>query len=103
MPAAAPGPDLIADQLVRFCDELRSEGLAIGTAEILDSLAAVEEVPWSEREQFRGALAATLAKSQEDRRLFDLVVDRWFFRAFDRFLVFRRDGSVIESPEPVYG
>ena len=28
MPAAAPGRDLIADQLVRFCDELREEGLA---------------------------------------------------------------------------
>jgi ATPase subunit of ABC transporter with duplicated ATPase domains len=28
--------------------------------------------------------------------------DRWFMRAFDRFLVFRRDGSVVESPDPVY-
>jgi ATPase subunit of ABC transporter with duplicated ATPase domains len=28
--------------------------------------------------------------------------DRWFMRAFDRFLVFRRDGSVVESPHPVY-
>jgi ATPase subunit of ABC transporter with duplicated ATPase domains len=28
--------------------------------------------------------------------------DRWFTRSFDRFLVFRRDGSVIESLEPVW-
>jgi ATPase subunit of ABC transporter with duplicated ATPase domains len=28
--------------------------------------------------------------------------DRWFMRAFDRFLVFRRDGSVVESPLPVF-
>ncbi|MFP5326744.1 MAG: ABC transporter ATP-binding protein, partial [Acidimicrobiia bacterium] len=28
--------------------------------------------------------------------------DRWFMRAFDRFLVFRRDGSVVESYDPVY-
>ncbi len=28
--------------------------------------------------------------------------DRWFMRSFDRFLVFRRDGSVVESIEPVY-
>ena len=28
--------------------------------------------------------------------------DRWFMRSFDRFLVFRRDGSVIESLEPVW-
>jgi uncharacterized protein with von Willebrand factor type A (vWA) domain len=78
---AAAGNDLIADQLVSFCDELREEGLAIGTAEILDSFAAVENVPWSDRAQFREALAATLAKSQEDRHLFDRVFDRWFFRA----------------------
>ena len=28
--------------------------------------------------------------------------DRWFMRSFDRFLVFRRDGSVVESLEPSY-
>ncbi|HVM07492.1 MAG TPA: ATP-binding cassette domain-containing protein [Acidimicrobiales bacterium] len=28
--------------------------------------------------------------------------DRWFLRAFDRFLVFSRDGSVRESLEPVF-
>ena len=28
--------------------------------------------------------------------------DRWFTRAFDRFLVFRRDGRVVETLEPVW-
>jgi ATPase subunit of ABC transporter with duplicated ATPase domains len=28
--------------------------------------------------------------------------DRWFMRAFDRFLVFRRDGAVVESPSPAW-
>jgi ATPase subunit of ABC transporter with duplicated ATPase domains len=28
--------------------------------------------------------------------------DRWFARSFDRFLVFRGDGSVTESAEPVW-
>jgi len=28
--------------------------------------------------------------------------DRWFARSFDRFLVFRADGSVAESPSPVW-
>ena len=28
--------------------------------------------------------------------------DRWFMRAFDRFLVFRRDGSVVETFDPVF-
>jgi ATPase subunit of ABC transporter with duplicated ATPase domains len=28
--------------------------------------------------------------------------DRWFARTFDRFLVFRDDGAVVETPEPVW-
>jgi ATPase subunit of ABC transporter with duplicated ATPase domains len=28
--------------------------------------------------------------------------DRWFTRGFDRFLVVRRDGTVVEVPEPVF-
>ena len=80
--AAGSGqPAEVAPQLISFVEELRSEGVAVGTAEILDAFAALEVVPWTEREDFREALAATLAKSQEDRRLFELIFDRWFFRA----------------------
>ncbi len=28
--------------------------------------------------------------------------DRWFARSLDRFLVFRADGRVVETPEPVW-
>ena len=28
--------------------------------------------------------------------------DRWFTRSFDRFLLFRSDGEVVETPEPVW-
>jgi ATPase subunit of ABC transporter with duplicated ATPase domains len=28
--------------------------------------------------------------------------DRWFTRSFDRFLLFRGDGEVVETPEPVW-
>jgi uncharacterized protein with von Willebrand factor type A (vWA) domain len=38
-------------------------------------------VPWTEPADFREALAATVAKSQEDRRIFELLFDRFFFRA----------------------
>jgi uncharacterized protein len=68
-------------QLLRFAEELRSEGVAIGTAELLDAFAVLGEVPWTEGEDFREGLAATLAKSQDDRRVFELVFDRFFFRA----------------------
>jgi uncharacterized protein with von Willebrand factor type A (vWA) domain len=38
-------------------------------------------VGWTDRVPFREALAATIAKSPEDRRVFDLVFERFFFRA----------------------
>ena len=38
-------------------------------------------MPWTSQDDFREALAATIAKSQEDRRLFELLFERWFFRA----------------------
>jgi uncharacterized protein len=74
----APGG--FAGQLLGFADELRQEGLAVGTSEILDSFRVLDLVPWSEQREFREGLAATLAKSPEDRRVFELVFDRFFFR-----------------------
>src|SRR5207244_9689537 len=61
----------------------RREGVKLGSAEILDAFGAIDEVSWTSREDFREALAATLAKSQEDRRVFELVFDRFFFRAVE--------------------
>jgi uncharacterized protein len=78
-PAQAP-PGLAA-HLLEFGEELRGEGVAVGTSELLDAFACLREVPWTVPADFREALAATLAKSQEDRRVFDLVFDRFFFRA----------------------
>src|SRR5258705_6777241 len=71
----------LPERLLGFAEELRNEGVAIGTAELLDAFAALGEVPWTEREDVREALAATLAKSQEDRRGFELVFERFFFPA----------------------
>ncbi|MDP2711978.1 MAG: VWA domain-containing protein [Solirubrobacteraceae bacterium] len=80
IPATAPPPGLAA-RLVEFGEELRAEGVASGTAELLDAFAVLAEISWTEPEDFREALAATLAKSQEDRRVFELVFERFFFRA----------------------
>jgi uncharacterized protein with von Willebrand factor type A (vWA) domain len=80
-PKAEAGPPGLAAKLLGFCEELRGEGVAVGTSEILDAFAALDEVPWTSRDDFREALAATIAKSQEDRRVFELLFERWFFRA----------------------
>jgi hypothetical protein len=74
-------PPGLAPHIAAFCDELRDEGLAVGTSELLDAFAALEVVPWTVPADFREALAASVAKSQEDRRVFELVFDRYFFRA----------------------
>ncbi len=80
-PKLDAGPPGLAAKLLAFCEELRGEGVAVGTSEILDAFAALEEVPWGRQEDFREALAATIAKSQEDRRLFELLFERYFFRS----------------------
>jgi uncharacterized protein with von Willebrand factor type A (vWA) domain len=71
----------MAGQILALGDELRGEGVAIGTSELLDAFAALGEVSWTRRDDVREALAATLAKSPEDRRVFELVFERFFFRA----------------------
>ena len=67
--------------LIGFADALRTEGVAIGTSELNDAFAALGEVEWTRPAPFKEALAATLAKSPDDRRVFDLVFERYFFRA----------------------
>ena len=74
----------MATRLLEFADDLRREGMALGTSELLDAVHALEAVSWTSQDHFREALGATLAKSQEDRRILDLVFDRFFFRASER-------------------
>jgi len=76
-------------RIVEFAEALRAEGLAVGTSELLDAFAALDEVTWTERAPFREALAATLAKSPDDRRVFDLVFERFFFRAVEHQAIAR--------------
>jgi uncharacterized protein len=80
----APGGAGMAPRLLEFADELRQEGMHVGTSELLDAFHALDHVSWTSQEDFREALAATLAKSQEDRRVLELVFDRFFFRAVER-------------------
>ncbi|HEY8779773.1 MAG TPA: VWA domain-containing protein, partial [Solirubrobacterales bacterium] len=92
-PKLESGPPGLAPKLLEFCEELRREGVAIGTSEILDAFAALDQVPWTVHDDFREALAATIAKSQEDRRVFELLFDRYFFRAAEAEAVQRGIGE----------
>ncbi len=98
-------PPGLAPRLIAFCEELRSEGVAVGTSEILDAFEALEAVPWTDPADFREALASTIAKSQEDRRVFELIFDRFFFRAAEAEAVSREireggDGAGSERLDP---
>jgi uncharacterized protein with von Willebrand factor type A (vWA) domain len=83
------GPPGMAPRLLEFADELRREGVPVGTSELLDAFQALDAVSWTSREDFRAALAATLAKSQEDRHVLDVLFERFFFRAVEREAVDR--------------
>jgi uncharacterized protein with von Willebrand factor type A (vWA) domain len=93
------GPPGIAAQLLAFCEELRSEGVPVGTSEMLDAFAALEEVPWTSRDDFREALASTIAKSQEDRRTFELLFERFFFRTAEAEAIARGIGEAGRDQE----
>jgi uncharacterized protein len=100
-PPRAPEPGALDANLLRFAEELRGEGVAIGTSELLDAFAALREVPWAVQVDVKEALAATLAKSPDDRRVFELVFDRFFFRAAEAQAVARdvREGEGLAGAE----
>ena len=83
------GPPGMAARLLELADEMRGEGVAVGTSELLDAFDALNAVSWESQEDFHEALGATLAKSQEDRHVLDVLFDRFFFRAVEREAVDR--------------
>ena len=84
-----PGPTGLDARVLELGEELRREGVAVGTSELLDAFTALGEVSWTDERAFREALATTLAKSPDDRRVFDAVFNRFFFRAVEREAVER--------------
>ena len=65
----------LLDRQVDFVAALREAGLAVSVAESLDAVRTLERVELTDREQVRGALAATLVKRQVQRGLFDTLFD----------------------------
>src|ERR1700682_452735 len=76
-------PEGLPARILELGEELRREGGAVGTSEMLHAFAVLSEISWTSQEDFREPPAAPLAKSQEDRRVFELVFDRFFFRAVE--------------------
>jgi len=88
----------MAEQILAFCEDLRREGVAIGTSEIQDAFHALEIVPWQVQVDFKESLAATVAKSPRDREIFELIFDRHFFRATEeKALEFKAESEAARS------
>lgn len=70
----------LLDTHIGFVEALRAAGLSVSLAEGLDAIAALEQVPWHDRETVRAAYAATLVKRQPQRVTFDAVFDLFYPR-----------------------
>ena len=68
------------NRVQEFAGLLRRNGVRTSTAEVLDSVRALELCGLDDPGQVRAALAATLIKRQEDAEIFDELFSLFFFR-----------------------
>lgn len=78
MPDTSTDAGGLATAVVAFARDLRSLGVDLSAAEILDAVHALRELPLERREAVRSALAATLLKDPTQRRTFDRVFEVHF-------------------------
>ncbi len=70
----------VHEPLVRFIGTLRVAGVRISVAEGLDAMATAEVVGYADRQVLKDALGLTLAKSLEEKVLFEDCFDNFFRR-----------------------
>ena len=78
--------------LVQFAALLKAAELDVTTTQLLGAAASVAAVDMAQREDFRQALAANFVTRAEDRRVFDVL--------FDRFWRLPREEPEPPRPEP---
>lgn len=65
--------------LAGFARALREAGVSVGPAESADALASVALIDPTDEAAFRGALKACMAKTPDDRVVFDTVFDEFWY------------------------
>ena len=68
----------LLDREIAFLDALRSAGLTVSLAEVLDATRAMGAVDLLDREALRAAFAACVLKRPAHRTTFDVLFDLWF-------------------------
>ena len=79
----------MAPRLLVFGDELRREGVAVGTSELLDAFAALEAVPWTGSRGLPGGAGGHAGQVAGGPPRVRAVFERFFFRAVEREAVER--------------
>jgi len=75
MSASATG---LLDREIAFLDALRTAGLTVSLAEVLDATRAMGAIDLMDREALRAAYAACVLKRPAHRTTFDVLFDLWF-------------------------
>jgi len=70
--------NLLLNNFVRFVHVLRAAGVRVSLSESIDAIKALSCIDLMSRGQAKAALAACLAKSEAERRIFSETFDRFF-------------------------
>jgi uncharacterized protein with von Willebrand factor type A (vWA) domain len=79
-PFAAPAEPLSSDMLLRLLRVARGTGVRISVAESLDAFEAANAVGFADRQALKDALTLSIAKTMEEKALFEQAFDTYFKR-----------------------
>lgn len=84
--------------LIDFVRVLRNAGVRVSAAETMDAARALELVGYRERERVRDVLAASLAKTPDDKQLFERCFTHFFSGSVSPFI----DETATQSDTPEF-
>ena len=87
-------------KILEFAHILRRSGIRVSTAETLDAVAALGEIPVADRRAFRDALRATMVKRGEEVHTFDELFELFWTGFYDNLRdAFADAGAGLAGPE----
>lgn len=78
LPTAGVCPRTLPDHLVAFARRLRSAGLPVSPAEVIDLCRALELIDIAQHHEVRAAARATLVRAREQLPVFEAVFDAYW-------------------------
>lgn len=79
VPEPRPSPlDGVSERMMSLVEALRDTAVVVSPSQVIDAGQAISVIDLLDREQLREALAATLVRRPEHRRIFDGLFELWF-------------------------